>query len=263
MANLINQRWLLAILNSKRLEATGKQEFCPIDCIDSALADALNEAFDSLVVSKKNRTNRSFCEFLARSPRDRITIGNFPDVSAWLAAFEASSSGRKDSEHKKGTNKLAMPLINLARPADFSVYDGEISKDIYDAGQIESDEGITAIITTMPISLDYKVWVASDERESLGMVITALSFWLRLYVSQGQASFSAISELAEAEIEINCVFEGQKSIAFQDITTGTEADRIFAASLDLTVIADLPIASYVKQKRTKINVSAEVMSEDF
>ncbi|EGZ5913425.1 baseplate, partial [Escherichia coli] len=77
---LNNQEWLLAIFKKKGLTPTGKLEFATIDGIDSALAQALNEAFDSQVVSFNDRTNQSFREFLKRTPRDRITLGTFSDV---------------------------------------------------------------------------------------------------------------------------------------------------------------------------------------
>ena len=52
---LNNQEWLLAIFKKKGLTPTGKLEFATIDGIDSALAQALNEAFDSQVVSFNDR----------------------------------------------------------------------------------------------------------------------------------------------------------------------------------------------------------------
>lgn len=93
---LNNQEWLLAIFKKKGLTPTGKLEFATIDGIDSALAQALNEAFDSQVVSFNDRTNQSFREFLKRTLRDRITLGTFSDVKEWLSSFEADRAGRKD-----------------------------------------------------------------------------------------------------------------------------------------------------------------------
>nr|DAJ95941.1 MAG TPA: hypothetical protein [Caudoviricetes sp.] len=264
MATLVDQDWLLAIFRKKMLTPTGKQEFLPLDCIDSALAAALNDAFTPLVVSVPDRTNKSFCEFLKRSPRDRITLGTFNDVNAWLASFEASRAGRKDSTCPPGkVNKLAMPLINLSRSPAFSVYEGELSRDVFDDGQITDENGVTtALVATMPVSLDYTLWIASDEKESLNMVAAALAFWLRFYASRGQASFMATSEMAGAEMCMECVINGQKSIAFQDLTTGTEESRLFAVGLELSVVADLPLLSYVEQVDARITVKAKVERVD-
>ncbi|EDQ7094341.1 baseplate, partial [Salmonella enterica subsp. arizonae] len=44
MATLTNQEWLLAIFRKKQLKPTGKQEFVPVECIDTAFAAALNDA---------------------------------------------------------------------------------------------------------------------------------------------------------------------------------------------------------------------------
>lgn len=260
MSTLVDQDWLLAIFRKKMLTPTGKQEFLPLDCIDSALADALNDAFTPLVVSVPDRTNKSFCEFLKRSPRDRITLGTFSSVDAWLAAFESSRSGRKDSACPPGkVNKLAMPLINLSRSPAFSVYEGELSRDVFDDGQISDQNGTTtALVATMPVSLDYTLWIASDEKESLNMVATALAFWLRFYASRGQASFTATSEIAGADMCVECVINGQKSIAFEDLAPGTEENRLFAVGLDLNVIVDLPLLSYVNQTDARISVKARV-----
>lgn len=260
MATLINQEWLLAILRKKRLTPTGKQEFVPIECIDTAFAAALNDAFEPLVVSSSNRMNKSFSAFLKRSPRDRITVGSFNDIKEWLASFEASRAGRKDSPRQtEKVNKLAMPLINLSRSPAFSIYEGELSKDVFNDGQITDDnDEISALVATIPFSLNYSLWIASDEKESLGMVASALSFWLRLYASHGQATFTATSLINDVEMPINCVIEGQKSIAFVPITTGTEEDRIFGVGLDMTVVADMPLLTYVKQVNAQITVKAKV-----
>ncbi|EEW6789606.1 baseplate [Escherichia coli] len=260
MATLVDMDWLLASLRKKVLTPTGKQEFLPLDCIDTALAAALNDAFTPLVVSVPDRTNKSFCEFLKRTPRDRITLGTFNSVDAWLASFQASRSGRKDSNCPGGTiNKLAMPLLNLSRSPAFAVYEGELSRDVFDDGQILDENGATtALVATMPVSLDYTLWIASDEKESLNMVAAALAFWLRFYTSRGQASFTATSELAGVEMSMECVINGQKSIAYQDLTSGTDEDRLFAVGLDLNVVADLPLLTYVDQTDAKITVKARV-----
>ncbi len=126
---LNNQEWLLAIFKKKGLTPTGKLEFATIDGIDSALAQALNEAFDSQVVSFNDRTNQSFREFLKRTPRDRITLGTFSDVKEWLSSFEADRAGRKDTASAGPVNKLAMPLVNLSRSPAFSIYEGELCRD--------------------------------------------------------------------------------------------------------------------------------------
>ncbi|HDX3233111.1 TPA: hypothetical protein ROA93_003447 [Escherichia coli] len=155
---LNNQEWLLAIFKKKGLTPTGKLEFATIDGIDSALAQALNEAFDSQVVSFNDRINQSFREFLKRTPRDRITLGTFSDVKEWLSSFEADRAGRKDTAS-------------------------------------------------------------------------------------------------------TCYIEGQKSIAFQDLTTGTADNRLFAVGLNLTVVAELPILAYMQQTTGTITVKAKILEE--
>ncbi|MCL8356399.1 baseplate [Enterobacter hormaechei] len=258
MATLVDMEWLLASFRKKNLTPTGEQEFIPLDCIDTAFAAALNDAFTPLVVKVPKRTNKSFIEFLKRSPRDRITLGTFSDVNAWLKSVEGSRSGRKDSTCPN-VNKLAMPLVNLSRSPAFSIYEGELSKDVFDDGQIlDENDATTALVSTMPVSLDYTLWIASDEKESLDMVAAALAFWLRFYASRGQASFTATSEIAGVEMSMNCVIDGQKSIAFQDLTSGTDEDRLFAVGLDLNVVADLPLLTYVDQTDAKITVKATV-----
>ncbi|EKT2122023.1 baseplate [Salmonella enterica] len=258
MATLTNQEWLLAIFRKKQLKPTGKQEFVPVECIDTAFAAALNDAFEPLVISATNRMNKSFSAFLKRSPRDRITVGSFNDIKEWFAAVEASRAGRKDSPHLP-VNKLAMPLVNLSRSPAFSIYEGELSRDVFNDGEITDENNVTsALVSTIPFSLNYSLWIASDEKESLGMVASAFAFWLRLYASHGQASFTATSVISDVEMPINCVIEGQKSIAFQPFTSGTEEDRIFAVGLDMTVVADLPLLTYVEQVDAKITVKAKV-----
>ena len=134
-----------------------------------------------------------------------------------------------------------------------------MSRDVFDDGQIlDENDAITALVATMPVSLDYTLWIASDEKESMNMVATALAFWLRFYASRGQASFTATSELAGVEMSMECVINGQKSIAFQDLTSGTDDDRLFAVGLDLNVIADLPLLTYVDQTDAKLSVKARV-----
>ncbi|EIG5185511.1 baseplate [Escherichia coli] len=257
---LNNQEWLLAIFKKKGLTPTGKLEFATIDGIDSALAQALNEAFDSQVVSFNDRINQSFREFLKRTPRDRITLGTFSDVKEWLSSFEADRAGRKDTASAGPVNKLAMPLVNLSRSPAFSIYEGELCRDNYDEGHVtnENDE-IEALVSTIPFSLEYSLWIASDEKESLGMVTTALAFWLRMYASLGQASFTHRANVGGYEIPVTCYIEGQKSIAFQDLTTGTADNRLFAVGLNLTVVAELPILAYMKQTNGTITVKAKIL----
>lgn len=259
---LNNQEWLLAIFKKKGLTPTGKLEFATIDGIDSALAQALNEAFDSQVVSFNDRTNQSFREFLKRTPRDRITLGTFSDVKEWLSSFEADRAGRKDTASASPVNKLAMPLVNLSRSPAFSIYEGELCRDNYDEGHVtnENDE-IEALVSTIPFSLEYSLWIASDEKESLGMVTTALAFWLRMYASLGQASFTHRANVGGYEIPGTCYIEGQKTIAFQDLTTGTADNRLFAVGLNLTVVAELPILAYMQQTTGTITVKAKILEE--
>lgn len=264
MASPNNQHeWLLASFKKRSLIPSGVKEFTPLDDIDSALAKSLNQAFDSLIVSEPSRYNKSFSEFLTRTARDRITLGSFPDVSAFLASFEDSRAGRKDTQaaKKQAVNKLALPIVNLSRSPAFSVYDGDISKDDYDAGELIEDDKAIAVVSTMPVALSYSLWVVSEEKQSLGMVCMALAFWMRLYASHGKASFMTETRLGKTEIGIHCVLEAQKSISFSDLTAGTQDNRIFAAGLDLTVIADMPIASYVKEVAGRIQVGAAVSSD--
>lgn len=159
-----------------------------------------------------------------------------------MSSFEADRAGRKDTASAGPVNKLAMPLVNLSRSPAFSIYEGELCRDNYDEGHVtnENDE-IEALVSTIPFSLEYSLWIASDEKESLGMVTTALAFWLRMYASLGQASFTHIANVGGYEIPVTCYIEGQKSIAFQDLTTGTADNRLFAVGLNLTVVAELPI----------------------
>lgn len=263
MENQSNQHeWLLASFKKRSLIPSGVQEFTPLDDIDAAFAQAINQAFDPLVVSEPSRYNKSFAEFLSRTPRDRITLGSFADINAFLASFRDSRAGRQDTHasHPQAVNKLALPIVNLSRSPAFSVYEGEISKDDYDAGELIEDDKTIAVVSTMPVSLSYSLWVVSEEKQTLGMVCMALAFWLRLYASHGKASFMTETRLGSTEIGIHCILEAQKSVMFSDLTAGTAEDRLFAAGLDLTVIADMPIASYVKEVPGRIQVSAGVSS---
>ncbi|EGB9086471.1 baseplate, partial [Escherichia coli] len=54
---------------------------------------------------------------------------------------------------------------------------------------------------------------------------------------------------------------GQKSIAFQDLTTGTADNRLFAVGLNLTVVAELPILAYMQQTTGTITVKAKILEE--
>ncbi len=63
------------------------------------------------------------------------------------------------------------------------------------------------------------------------------------------------------EIPVTCYIEGQKSIAFQDLTTGTADNRLFAVGLNLTVVAELPILAYMQQTTGTITVKAKILEE--
>ena len=183
-------------------------------------------------------------------------------MKEWLSSFEADRAGRKDTASAGPVNKLAMPLVNLSRSPAFSIYEGELCRDNYDEGHVtnENDE-IEALVSTIPFSLEYSLWIASDEKESLGMVSTALAFWLRMYASLGQASFTHRANVGGYEIPVTCYIEGQKSIAFQDLTTGTADNRLFAVGLNLTVVAELPILAYMQQTTGTITVKAKILEE--
>lgn len=254
---MINKE-LLARLYSERLTPTGFREVSDLNDIDAAFCNNILRAFEGVVVSDSRRETRPFSEWLKRARSDQIIYGEFDDVASFLSAYQSSQTGRSQESGQR--NKLALPIINVSRSVDFSLYTGEITKDMPWCGRLVNDANETyAVLSKTHAEISYNVTLISDERHTLSRMSTTLGSWLCLLASHGVTNFKAKTRLADAELVLGAELTDPKSVMFSNVSLPAQENRVYATQAMIEVVADVLVAYAVNSSPRRVDVSMGVM----
>lgn len=237
----------------------GKREMSSTSDVDAALANAILSVFDGIEVNDNRSSAKPFRQFLQRSARDKLKIGAFDDVETFLLAMRSANGGRRDDESTSYSqiNPDALPVINLGRTPGFQMHDNTHAVEDYNAGAMldDNDEPV-ALLSLMPIEISYSIMMLANEKETLSMLVGTVAGWLRQYAAYGSTHFTAKSQLAGYPLELSCMFRDPKDVLINDLTPPLANNRVYAASVPVTVIAPL----YTAWLGTKSTGSMEVYS---
>ncbi|WP_147200859.1 hypothetical protein [Pantoea sp. CCBC3-3-1] len=238
----------------------GLREISSTSDVDAALGNLLLSVFDGLQVSDPRTSAKGFKQFLTRSGRDKLKLGAFDDVETLLQAVRSADGGRRDDQSTSysNVNRDALPIINLGRFPGFQLHDNSLAVDIYDAGYLANASGEKiALLSLVPVEISYSIMVLSSEKEALSTMIGVISTWLRQFALQGGNNFTAQTQLVGSNLMLQCMFRDAKAVLVNDLTPSLTTDRIFAASIPVTVIAPLYTAWLGTPSTGKIEVYRE------
>lgn len=243
MSETLWNKEIIASFKTYSLSPSGKRDYGSLTDVDKGFANSLLAAFDGVTVTVSRRETKALEEFLTRTDGDKITAGNFDTVADFLASYEAAHAGRLDTKITNPVNKLALPVVNVGRTADFSFYQGDITKADPVYGTLgDENETAFAIVSMQPIQLNYKVWVVANERETLSQMGLIIGDWFGADANRGKTSFCAASSLAGRPVDIECRIMSAKDVTFTDVSLPSTQDRVYALELAVTVIADSLVA---------------------
>ncbi|EKR4920337.1 hypothetical protein P8H80_003243 [Escherichia coli] len=250
-------RKLLARFYTEKLVPTGTREVTDLADIDAAFCNNILRAFKGVLVSDERRETAPFKAWLERQPSDQLIFGEFDDVPSFLRAFQSSQTGR--SQETGTRNKIALPIINISRTVDFSLYVGEITRDMPWCGTLVNSKGETyAVLSKTHAEISYNVTIIASERHTLSRMSTTFGSWLCMLATHGVTNFQAKTKLADAEIILGAELTDPKGVVFSNVSIPQNEDRVYANQALITVIADIMVAEGVASKPTQINVMAGV-----
>ncbi|EKN4689584.1 hypothetical protein [Yersinia ruckeri] len=237
---------LLMRIRELKLTPLGEREVSGLRCIDIAVGNHIASCLKGLTVNKVDKHNKGFLEFVERPPQDQVLLGRFDDIKEFIRAMRQAKAGRKSQEGNKYANLDALPVINVSRSIDFdvAVNDRQIRRDKY--GEVHDDQSgaVLAVLDAHPMNLAYDIYVLSADKEPLALLCNAIAAHFAGMV--GSTSFSAITNIANIEIDIECAFIDARPLAFADVSLPIMEDRLFAAKASVGVQADIIMAHAVK-----------------
>lgn len=252
---------ILARFKELGKKPSGKRELVSLSDVDNAFANSLMRAFDGLVFTTASRENRAMAEFLKRQVKDQVSVGYYNDVSACLAAQRASGAGQHHTPHEHPVNRLALPLLNIGRDLSYSFYTGAQMRDVQDAGELLDDnDALIALVSELPVQLNYKIWAVAADRETATLMSSVIGSWLRQWQTGGQTAFEAWSTLGGKTVVVEAHLDDPKTIAWMDVSTVPEIDRVYALELDLSVNVGLLVAHFVDTFEIRTELSVGVQS---
>jgi len=241
----------------------GKREMSSTSDVDAGLANAILSVFEGLEISDARSSAKPFKQFLQRSARDKLKIGEFDDVEAFLRAMRSANGGRRDDESTSYSqiNADALPVINLGRSPGFQMHDNTHATEEYNAGSLVNNSGEpVALVSLMPVEITYSIMMLANEKETLSMLVGAVAGWLRQYAAFGSTHFTAKSQLAGYALELSCMIRDPKDVLVNDLTLPLQSERVFAAAIPVTVVAPLYTAWLGAASSGSIEVSSNGVS---
>lgn len=248
----------LATLKSTTVTGTGIREIADLNDIDTALAKLIADSFDNVSLPDTRTATKGLRAFLRKPAKERITIGDFDDISEYLKEKQAHSNHATSTRTDK--NPLALPALHIGRTLDYSFYVGDYSKLNQNVGNVRDPAGkVVAALRVTPVQLSYKLWLVADTRAELSWISALLGDWLRFRADLSSIDFAAASVLAGANVEMPCHIDGSKNVMFSNVSLPVTENKVYALELQISVIADLMTADFASVVTTKIEMSNEVL----
>ncbi|WP_241612996.1 hypothetical protein [Rosenbergiella epipactidis] len=230
---------------------TGRYETVGLNTVDNALASRISAMFTNAVVLGNAPGTERFASFLKWQPQDRVFAGKFDDVAQILRSIAQEKAGQQPTLTDEKINSLALPVVNVSRTFDLVYENGDEGKSVWNYKFFTDDSGKPlADLLTQYVSLSYEVMLIAAEKETLAMMCNALA---ASFYSMTEHTLSHTANLFNSDIPLQSAIATPKSLMFTEMTPSTTG-RIFAASLPLTVTAQLVSAWEVEATRMITNV---------
>lgn len=252
---------LIARFTELDIEPTGKYEVTGYHDVDIAVGNFISDLIDGATVCEPNDVNKAFANFSDRAQGDKVIVGRFDDVESLLTHVRSADAGRESERGNPKINRDALPFINISR--NFLVSLGNTDRAIQSTQDgyefYDDNKNMTAVLTTVPATLTYDLWLIGPDKESTSILSNAIGVQLLELINTG---FKARTRLAYRPIEVDCCLDGAKSFMLSDSSPTGEADRIYCATTQITVITEVVKAIEVAAKRLRVNLhSPQVMEE--
>lgn len=243
---------IIASLKEVQLEPTGEYEVSGFHEVDAEVASYISRIFDNARINTVNAENKAFDRFTESAPARRVVVGKFDSLIELLQMLRRAR-GRLTSP-KISTDEL--PVINVSRSFDV-VYSTSDQKRDSAAGRkldIISDAHTGtpfAALDRSQAALTYTVAALAFEKETLALMLNAISMHLRFAVHQ---SFRVNVSVARTPVDLDCTFTDSRDLIWSDMSAPVSTNRLYAASITLTVNTDVVRALAVRpvQHRTQI-----------
>lgn len=243
---------VIARLKEVQLVPTGEYEVSGFHEIDAAVASYMSHIFDQARINTLSAENKAFNRFIEAPPSRRVVVGKFDSLVEFLQMLRRSRGRPKSPQ--VSTDEL--PVINVSRSFDV-VYSTSDQKRDSSAGRgldiIEDPQTGTpfAALDRSQAALTYTVAALAFEKETLALMLNAVSMHLKFEVHQ---SFSVNVTVARTSVDLDCTFTDSRDLIWSDMSAPISTDRLYAASITLTVNVDVVRALAVNsvQQRTQI-----------
>ncbi|WP_241647032.1 hypothetical protein [Rosenbergiella metrosideri] len=234
---------------------TGKYETIGLKTVDDALAARISGMFSNAVVLGSNPGTERFASFLNRKPQERVYSGKFDDVAQILRSIGQEKSGQQATLSDAQINSLALPVVNVSRNFDLVFENGDEGTSVWYYNYFTDDAGKPlADLLTQYVSLSYEVMLIAAEKETLAMMCNALA---ASFYSMTEHTLAHTGKLYYSDIPLQSAIATPKSLMFSEMTPSTTG-RIFAASLPLTVTAQVVSAWELEARRVTTTVGMEL-----
>lgn len=245
---------LLVKLSYERLTPTGEYEVSGFHEVDVAVASYFSRIFDNARVNNPNNERKVFNRFTERPPAERVVLGKFDSLVTFLQQLRKARPRIKSPD----LSKSELPVINVSRGLDVVYSTNDFKNDTASVLELEkcvdTDGNTFAVLDRTHADLTYTISVMAFEKETLALVVNAISTYLRFAIKK---TFIATTQVAMSTIPLQCSFTDSKELIWSDMSASISEDRLFAASVALTVSTDVVCAHAV----TRATENYQVMSE--
>lgn len=251
---------LVMRFREKGYRPSGRREVSGLRDIDTAVANQIALSLNGLFVTTETAHNRRLSHFLQRPTKDQVLVGHFEDVRDMVRSIRQAKAGRKSQHGNPFANPDALPIINVTRTLDLSYGYTERQLDREDYGEItDSESGVVKyILSTLPVTLQYIVTIASAEKEALAVLANALAQHFYFLHDTG---FDAVTSICGLDVSAECAFNNLKGFSVADVSLPVSEERLFAGQMSFDVIADSFVAYEVEAFSRRVQVGVQVMGE--
>lgn len=230
MPNHENQR---VIAKDTRFSPDGSVEVLDFEQIDTAVINKVATILKSLRISEKNtkasrKKNESLLSFLDRDLSETISVGDYSDAKAFLAAVARS-----------GASKLHLPLVYVSRSPDWSYADDmEVYRDRNCVSTLvdEQEKGIGELDMSV-VRLDFDINIVGWQKDNIEVLSVLLTQWLRQPNKNHVMSYKAY--LGNTFVEFLIDFAERKDTMVTSNSAGDGDDKVKSLTIPLVVYAQI------------------------
>lgn len=231
------QEHLIASLTEQYLQPTGEFEVSGFHDVDNAFASYISRTFDMARINQVTTENKAFNRFIESPPASRVVVGKFDSLVEFLQMLRRSRGRPKAPQ--VSTDEL--PVINISRSFDVVYSTSDNKRDTRAELKLDILKSVKtrqpfAALDRSQAALSFTVTAMAFEKETLSLMLNSLTMFFRFGLHQ---SYSVPVQLANTPVDLDCTFTDARDLIWSDMSAPLATDRLFAASVTLTLNTDV------------------------